>query len=116
MEIVAPAGDYNRFLASVKAGGDAIYLGLKGIGARRKAPNFTLDELREAIDYAHLRGIRVYLTLNTIYKDLEIESLYENLKALYNHGIDAFIIQDLGMAKFIKDNFPSRLFTPLFFI
>lgn len=107
MEIVAPAGDYNRFLASVKAGGDAIYLGLKGIGARRKAPNFTLDELREAIDYAHLRGVRVYLTLNTIYKDLEIESLYENLKALYNHGIDAFIIQDLGMAKFIKDNFPQ---------
>ena len=107
MEIVAPAGDYNRFLASVKAGGDAIYLGLKGIGARRKAPNFTLDELREAIDYAHLRGIRVYLTLNTIYKDLEIESLYENLKALYNHGIDAFIIQDLGMAKFLKDNFPQ---------
>jgi putative protease len=104
MEIVAPAGDYNRFLASVKAGGDAIYLGLKGIGARRKAPNFTLDELREAIDYAHLRGVRVYLTLNTIYKDLEIESLYENLKALYNHGIDAFIIQDLGMAKFLKDN------------
>ena len=107
MEIVAPAGDYNRFLASVKAGGNAIYLGLKGIGARRKAPNFTLDELKEAIDYAHLRGVKIYLTLNTIYRDSEIESLYENLKTLYNYGIDAFIVQDFGMAKFIKDNFPQ---------
>lgn len=107
MEIVAPAGDYGRFLACAKAGADSVYLGLTGIGARRKAPNFTLEELKKTIDYAHLRGIRIFLTLNTIYKDSEIESLYENLKQLYIWGIDAFIVQDLGMIKFIKDNFPG---------
>ena len=107
MEIVSPAGDYGRFLACVKAGADSVYLGLKGIGARRKAPNFTLDELKDAIDLAHSKGIKIFLTLNTIYKDSEIESLYENLKTLYMWGIDAFIVQDIGMIKFIKDNFPE---------
>lgn len=107
MEIVAPAGDYSRFDACLKAGAGSIYLGLKGIGARRKAPNFSLDELKSAIDQAHLRGVKVFLTLNTIYKDSEIESLYENMKTLYNWGIDAFIVQDLGMIKFIRDNFPN---------
>ena len=107
MEIVSPAGDYGRFLACLKAGADSVYLGLKGIGARRKAPNFTLDELKEAIDLAHSKGVRIFLTLNTIYKDSEIESLYENLKTLYTWGIDAFIVQDIGMIKFLKDNFPE---------
>lgn len=107
MEIVAPAGDYSRFLACIKGGANSIYLGLKGVGARRKAPNFTLEELKEAIDFAHLKGVRVYLTLNTIYKDIEIENLYENLKTIYEWGVDAFIVQDIGMVKFIKENFPE---------
>ena len=88
MEIVAPAGDYNRFLACIKGGADSIYLGLKGVGARRKAPNFTLEELKEAIDFAHLKGVKVYLTLNTIFKDVEIEALYTNIKQIYEWGVD----------------------------
>ena len=107
MEIVAPAGDYNRFLACIKGGADSIYLGLKGVGARRKAPNFTLEELKEAIDFAHLKGVKVYLTLNTIFKDVEIEALYTNIKQIYEWGVDAFIVQDIGMLKFLKDNFPK---------
>ena len=107
MEIVAPAGDYNRFLACIKGGSDSIYLGLKGVGARRKAPNFTLEELKEAIDFAHLKGVKVYLTLNTIFKDVEIEALYTNIKQIYEWGVDAFIVQDIGMLKFLKENFPK---------
>ena len=107
MEIVAPAGDYNRFLACIKGGADSIYLGLKGVGARRKAPNFTLEELKEAIDFAHLKGVKVYLTLNTIFKDVEIEALYTNIKQIYEWGVDAFIVQDIGMLKFLKENFPK---------
>ena len=107
MEIVAPAGDYNRFLACIKGGADSIYLGLKGVGARRKAPNFTLEELKEAIDFAHLKGVKIYLTLNTIFKDVEIEALYTNIKQIYEWGVDAFIVQDIGMLKFLKDNFPK---------
>ncbi len=107
MEIVAPAGDYNRFLACIKGGADSIYLGLKGVGARRKAPNFALEELKEAIDFAHLKGVKVYLTLNTIFKDVEIEALYTNIKQIYEWGVDAFIVQDIGMLKFLKENFPK---------
>ncbi|MBZ4683830.1 MAG: family peptidase [Fusobacteriaceae bacterium] len=105
MEIVAPAGDYNKFIAAVKAGADAVYLGIKGFGARRRAKNFTFEELRMAIDYAHLRGVKIYLTLNTIMKDVEIENLYENIKKVYEYGVDAIIIQDFGLLRFIRENF-----------
>lgn len=107
IEIVAPAGDYESFLAAVSAGADAVYLGIKGFGARRKATNFYPKELEDVIDYAHLRGVKVYITLNTLMKDIEIESLYENLKFLYEIGADAFIIQDLGLFFYIRTNFPD---------
>ncbi|TDT69736.1 putative protease [Hypnocyclicus thermotrophus] len=105
MEIVAPAGDYNKFLAAVKAGADAVYLGIKGFGARRRAKNFTFEELRTALDYAHLRGVKIYLTLNTVIKDIELESLYENIKKVYEYGVDAIIVQDFGLLRFIRKNF-----------
>ena len=76
MKIVAPAGNMERFKAAISATADEIYLGLKGYGARRNADNFTLEELKEAIDYAHLRGSRIFLTLNTIMTNSEIEVLY----------------------------------------
>ncbi len=105
MKIIAPAGDIERMKAAIKAGADEVYLGLKGIGARRFAINFTKNELKEAIDYAHLRGVKVLLTLNTIMKDKELEILYPNLLELYEYGLDAVIVQDLGVFRFIKDNF-----------
>jgi len=84
MKIVAPAGNMERFYSAISATADEIYLGLKGFGARRNAENFTVEELKKAIDYAHLRGSRIFLTLNTIMTNREIELLYPTLKDLYN--------------------------------
>lgn len=107
MKIVAPAGNMERFYAAVKAGAQEIYMGLKGFGARRNAENFTLEEYKEAIDYAHKRGVKIFLTLNTIMMEKEMEFLYPNLKVLYEHGLDAVIVQDLGYFKYMKENFPN---------
>ena len=107
MKIVAPAGNIDRFYAAVKGGANEIYMGLQGYGARRNADNFTLDEFIEALRYAHLRNVRIFLTLNTIVKENEMDFLYENLKKLYLNGLDAVIIQDLGYFEYIKSNFPD---------
>ena len=107
MKIVAPAGNMERFYSAISATADEIYLGLKGFGARRNAENFTVEELKKAIDYAHLRGSRIFLTLNTIMTNREIELLYPILKDLYNYGLDAIIVQDLGYAEYLHKNFPS---------
>ena len=107
MKIVAPAGNMERFYSAISATADEIYLGLKGFGARRNAENFTVEELKEAIDYAHLRGSRIFLTLNTIMTNREIELLYPTLKDLYNYGLDAIIVQDIGYAEYLHKNFPN---------
>lgn len=107
MKIVAPAGSIERFHAAIKAGADEIYMGLKGFGARRNAVNLTLEEYKEALDYAHARGVKIFLTLNTIMMDVEIEAIAINLRELYKHGLDAVIVQDFGLAEFIKINFPG---------
>lgn len=107
MKIVAPAGNMERFYSAISATADEIYLGLKGFGARRNAENFTVEELKKAIDYAHLRGSRIFLTLNTIMTNREIELLYPTLKKLYNYGLDAIIVQDLGYAEYLHRNFPN---------
>ena len=107
MKIVAPAGNMERFYSAISAIADEIYLGLKGFGARRNAENFTVEELKKAIDYAHLRGSRIFLTLNTIMTNREIELLYPTLKDLYNYGLDAIIVQDIGYAEYLHKNFPS---------
>ena len=107
MKIVAPAGNMERFYSAISATADEIYLGLKGFGARRNAENFTVEELKKAIDYAHLRGSRIFLTLNTIMTNREIELLYPTLKDLYSYGLDAIIVQDLGYAEYLHKNFPS---------
>ena len=107
MKIVAPAGNMERFYSAISATADEIYLGLKGFGARRNAENFTIEELKKAIDYAHLRGSRIFLTLNTIMTNREIELLYPTLKDLYNYGLDVIIVQDLGYAEYLHKNFPS---------
>lgn len=107
MKIVAPAGSIERFHAAIKAGADEIYMGLKGFGARRNAVNLTLEEYKEALDYAHIRGVKVFLTLNTIMMDVEIEAIAINLRELYKYGLDAVVVQDFGLAEFIKTNFPE---------
>ena len=107
MDIVAPAGNYEKLEAAIKAGANEVYFGLKGFGARRNNQNLNIKEILDGIDYAHLRGVKTLLTLNTIMKDVEIDSAYYNISRIYEHGIDAVIVQDLGFVKFLKENFPE---------
>lgn len=107
MNIVGPAGNFEKLEATIKAGANEVYFGLKGFGARRNNDNFDITELCNAIDYAHSKGVKTLLTLNTIMKDNEIKSLTKHLSKLYEHGIDAVIVQDIGFIRFLKKNFPK---------
>ena len=107
MNILAPAGNYEKLVAAVKAGANEVFFGLKGFGARRNNENLAMQEVFDGIDYAHSRGVKTLMTLNTILKDSEINSMYNNIKRVYEHGIDAVIVQDLGFVKFLRENFPD---------
>lgn len=107
-EILAPAGSYQCMIAAFNAGADAVYVGGSMFGARAYADNFDTDELISAIDYAHLRGKRLYLTVNTLLKEQELEnSLSDYIKPLYEAGLDAVIVQDMGVLRHIKSKFPD---------
>ncbi len=106
-ELLAPVGSLESLYAAVQNGCDAVYLGGKSFGARAYAQNFDREELRTAFDYAHLYGVRIYITINTLYKDDEISSVLEFVKELYDDGVDGVILQDLGMAQLIHQTFPE---------
>lgn len=107
MNIVGPAGNFEKLKSAILAGADEVFLGLKGFGARRNNDNLGLKELFEAIDYAHVRGVKCLLTLNTVMKDFELKSVLKNFMPIYEHGIDAVIVQDLGLISILKENFPN---------
>ena len=108
MELLAPAGSYESMQAAFHAGADAVYMGGPRFGARAYADNPDDGGLLRAIDYTHLRGKRLYLTVNTLLKNSEIgEDLYDYLKPLYEAGLDAVIIQDFGVFRFLRDAFPD---------
>ncbi|MBR4574659.1 MAG: U32 family peptidase [Lachnospiraceae bacterium] len=107
VELLSPAGDMDCFLAALCAGADAVYLGLNRFSARASAANFSEDELIRALDMAHLRGVKVYLTVNTLFKDSEMCDLYDLLYRPYINGLDAVIVQDIGVMKMIKTMFPD---------
>ncbi len=107
MNIVAPAGNYEKLEAAIKAGANEVYFGLKGFGARRNNENLGIKEILEGIDYAHSRGIKTLITLNTVMKDVEVDAAYRNISKIYEHGLDAVIVQDLGFMSFLKENFPK---------
>jgi len=106
-ELLAPAGSYEAILAAASAGADAVYVGGALFGARAYAKNLTQKELLQAIDYLHLRGKKLYLTVNTLLKNNELDGLYDYLAPLYAHGLDAVIVQDLGVMSYITDQFPD---------
>lgn len=107
IELLAPAGSYETMQAAIAAGADAVYIGGQLFGARAYADNPDDNMLLDAIDYVHLRGKKLYLTVNTLLKDSEIEEqLYAYLEPLYRQGLDAVIVQDLGVMKFIQEHFP----------
>lgn len=108
IELLAPAGSMETFRAVIHAGADAVYLGGGRFGARAYADNFTEDELLSAIDYAHIHGRKIYLTVNTLFKECELtQDLCSYLRPYYEQGLDAVIIQDMGAFRMVREAFPE---------
>ena len=108
-EILAPVGDRAALYAAIYSGADAVYLGVNNFNARAKCENFTTENVGEAINKAHLFGVKTYITLNTLIKDCEIDDFLKTFDILYNAKADAFIVQDIGMAALIKKLYPSAV-------
>ena len=106
IEVLAPAGSYETLKAAIESGADAVYAGGSRFGARAFAQNFTEEELLDAIDYVHLRGKKLFLTVNTLIKEKEFKDLYTYLLPYYERGLDAVIVQDMGVLNFVKKQFP----------
>jgi len=106
-EILAPAGSMEALKAAVHAGADAVYLGGDKFGARAYANNFDSTALIKAIEYAHLYGVKVYLTINTLFRNEEILELKDYLQPLYEVGLDAVIVQDFGVMNYVHTVFPD---------
>ena len=106
-ELLAPAGFPAAFLAAVNAGADAVYLSGKQFGARKFAPNFSEKEIEEAVVYAHTRGVKVYVTVNTLIHDRELADVLEYLVRLYAVGVDAVLVQDTGVAALAHEIVPD---------
>lgn len=108
IELLAPAGSYEAFLAALGAGADAVYVGGQEFGARAYAKNFGQEELLLAINKAHIHNKKLYLTVNTLFKNKELEEqLFDYLRPFYEEGLDAVIVQDMGAMEFIQRNFPD---------
>ena len=106
-ELLAPAGSFDSLKAAVAAGADAIYMGGSRFGARAYAQNAAGQEMVEAIRYAHLHGCRLYMTVNTLFKEKELEELRDYMKPYYEAGLDGVIVQDLGALQVMKQAFPG---------
>lgn len=107
MQLVAPAGNVAALKAAVNNGADAVYLGMPQFGARAKAQNFGCDEFASAVEYAHLFGTKVFVTLNTLIKDGEMQAALDAAKHAYEHGADAAIVQDIRFIKLLKRELPE---------
>ena len=108
IEILAPAGSYESLVAAVNASCDAVYIGGTKFGARAYADNLAEDNMQRAIDYVHIHDKKIYMTVNTLLKNSELEEdLYDYLQLYYRQGLDAVIVQDPGVLQFIHENFPE---------
>ena len=107
IEILAPAGGMDSLTASINCGADAVYIGGSKFSARKNAQNFTDDEVKLAVEYAHLRGAKVHVAVNTLIHESELKNVFEYLKFLSNIGIDAVIVQDMGVLNIAKEYFPN---------
>lgn len=105
VELLAPAGSMEALHAAINAGADAIYVGGNRFNARAYATNFGIEELKQAVQLCHLHGVRLFVTVNTVYKEDEIGALYDYLKELYLMQVDALIVQDEGLMHFIQRHF-----------
>lgn len=107
VELLAPAGNMENLKYAVMAGCDAVYLGLKKFGARAFSSNFSDSEFIEAVNYCHLYGVKVYVTLNTIIYDYEVEDFLETVDFIHKNNVDAVLIQDLGMLDLVRKTYPN---------
>lgn len=107
IEILSPAGNFESLKSAVNNGADAVYLGLSDFNARGNIENFTLDNIGMVISYAHLFGVKVYVTLNTLIKDEEMSIALNMVKNALEAGVDAFIVQDIGLCYYLRQNFPN---------
>lgn len=106
VEVLAPAGSFESMKAAIEAGADAVYIGGSRFGARAYADNLDQERMLEAIDYAHIHGVSLYMTVNTLMKEEELAELFSYLNPYYERGLDAVIVQDLGAMAFIRKHFP----------
>lgn len=107
VEILAPAGSFESMVAAVNAGADAVYIGGSRFGARAYANNLDEEAMLKAIDFVHLHGCKIYMTVNTLVKEKELPELFDYLKPYYEAGLDAVIVQDLGVFSYIHEKFPK---------
>ena len=107
VEVLAPAGSFESMKAAIAAGADAVYIGGSQFGARAYADNLDEDHMLEAINYAHLHGASLYMTVNTLVKEKELDSLFDYLNPYYMAGLDAVIVQDMGVFTYIREHFPD---------
>ena len=105
VELLSPAGDLERLKIACLYGADAIYIGGREYSLRANATNFSLEEIKEGCSFAHELGKKVYLTLNIVFHNEDINGVYDYIKSVVDCGIDAFIVSDLFLVKYIKDNF-----------
>ena len=107
VELLAPVGNFDCLKAAIQNGADAVYLGASNFSARASATNFNYEDLKKAVEYAHIRNVKVHLALNTLIKNNELNSALELASYAYEIGIDAIIVQDLGLAQILLKNFPK---------
>lgn len=107
IELLAPAGNFECEIQAINNGANAIYLGGSLFSARAFADNFDVDEVKKAIEYAHLRNVKVYITINTLLNELEIEKAYDLAKIYYNLNVDAILVQDLGLLALLRERLPD---------
>lgn len=107
MELLSPAGNREALIAAISCGADAVYLGYTAFGARSYAGNFDAQGLEEAISYAHERGKKIYVTVNTLVKSRETDDLCDVLELLCRVGADAVLVQDMGVVRIARERFPE---------
>lgn len=106
-EVLSPAGDIENFKVAIKSGADAVYFGLNKFNARLKADNISLDNLQELVDYAHIKGVKTYVTINTLVSGSELRELVSMVGSCLECGVDAFIVQDYGVISVLKSVYPD---------
>ncbi len=107
MKLLAPAGDFESLKTAIYNGADEVYLGVKEFNARNNIQGFSMENLGEAVNLAHIYGVRVFLAVNILFNDLELQTALNVVIDAYNLGVDAFIVQDLGLAKLLSENYPN---------